>query len=317
MDTGLRIVIMAAVSDSGVIGDKGDIPWKLRGDLKRFKTTTTSYPVIMGRTTYESIVARLGKALPGRENIVLTRNPTFQALPGVIVVHSLTEALSLHTSGQVFIIGGAQVYREALPLAHMMFLTRVHANIQGDATFPEWNQHEWRLDALDNGAADEQNEYTHTFQVWTRTEKPFVETANARLEEQRTVMEQIQKDGVCPFCQENLAKYHKAPIIKQTQGWILTENQWPYENTRIQLLAITTRHKENLYDLSTDEWRELGSLFSWAQRNYRLASGGLVLRFGQASGSGATVQHLHAQLLSARITDKADPSYKPVRFRIG
>src|SRR5258708_24809911 len=127
----MKVSLIVAVSENGVIGDKGKIPWHVREDLQRFKRLTMGHPIIMGRKTYESI----GKPLPGRTNIVLTRGLNFIAPPEVLALASLNAALE-HCRGQnhdsAFIIGGSKVYQLALPLADKMFITEVHQHINGD-----------------------------------------------------------------------------------------------------------------------------------------------------------------------------------------
>jgi dihydrofolate reductase len=136
----MNIAIIAAVSDNGVIGHQGRIPWHISDDLKRFKRLTLGHAVIMGRKTYQSI----GKPLAGRVNVVLTRQ---LAIPGVTCFPNLASALS-HlrelNMATAFIIGGSEVYREALPLANRLHLTIVHRHVTGDATFPEFDRSDWR-----------------------------------------------------------------------------------------------------------------------------------------------------------------------------
>lgn len=137
----MKIVLIAALSEDGTIGDKGRIPWHISADLKRFKQTTMGHPVIMGRKTFESI----GKPLPGRVNIVLTHNPAFRPA-GALVFPDLSEALGyLGTvnSKTVFVIGGAELYRAALPLADALYLTHVHMKVHGDTKFPAFDRNEW------------------------------------------------------------------------------------------------------------------------------------------------------------------------------
>ena len=130
-----RISLIAALSDNRVIGNAGKIPWRLSDDLRRFKERTLGHAIIMGRKTYESI----GRPLPGRTNIVITRDAT-RDIPGCVVVGSLESALAkaqeIETE-EVFICGGGQIYAEALSLADRLYLTIVHANVEGDAFFPE------------------------------------------------------------------------------------------------------------------------------------------------------------------------------------
>ena len=143
--------LIVAVAENGVIGDKNSLLWHISEDLKHFKALTTGHPVIMGRKTYES----LGRPLPNRENIVLTRQAL--ELPGCRVVHSLDEAVALFPGDEeLFVIGGAEIYAEALPRARRFYLTRVGHAYEGDTRFPAWNVREWRLvasEAFERGAS--------------------------------------------------------------------------------------------------------------------------------------------------------------------
>lgn len=134
------VILVAAVAANGVIGARGGLPWRLPEDLRHFKALTLGHPVIMGRRTWES----LGKALPGRENIVLTRSTGFEA-PGAHVAASLDAALALCTGAPAaFVIGGAQLYAEALPRADALELTEIHRDYPGDTRFPAFGRAEWR-----------------------------------------------------------------------------------------------------------------------------------------------------------------------------
>lgn len=152
------ISLIVAVADHGVIGQQNALPWRLSGDLKRFKAMTMGKPIIMGRKTFDSI----GKPLPGRTNIVITRQPDLQ-LPSCVVVGSLDQALTSVQAEEYMIIGGAEIYRQALPMAHRVYLTRVHANISGDAFFPVLESSQWQEVSREDMPADEQNQYAHSF----------------------------------------------------------------------------------------------------------------------------------------------------------
>ncbi len=137
------VTLIVAMSRDGTIGDKGKIPWHLSEDLRRFKQVTMGCPIIMGRKTYESI----GKPLPGRENIILTRNVRFEAPDGTIIFSNLDEAITYcraKNTSQIFVIGGSEVYRQALPIADRLLLTRVHRDVRGDKKFPEYDSSLWR-----------------------------------------------------------------------------------------------------------------------------------------------------------------------------
>jgi dihydrofolate reductase len=142
----LKLSLIAAVADNGTIGRNGQLPWYLPEDLKYFKRVTLGKPVIMGRKTWESI----GRPLPGRTNIVISRQPDYCA-EGARVVASLPEALKLAESiaeidgaEEAMVIGGEEIYRLALPLADRLYITEVHAEVDGDACFPPWERSEWR-----------------------------------------------------------------------------------------------------------------------------------------------------------------------------
>ena len=135
-----RVHIVAAVASNGIIGARGKLPWHLPQDLQHFKRLTLGHPVIMGRRTWES----LGKALPGRENIVVTRRRGYEA-PDAAVASSLDAALALCTGESIaFVIGGGELYTAALPLAAGLVLTEIHRDFDGDARFPDFDRAKWR-----------------------------------------------------------------------------------------------------------------------------------------------------------------------------
>ena len=124
----MKVVIIAALARNGVIGDAGKIPWHISEDLKRFKRLTLGHPIIMGRKTWES----LGRPLPGRRNIVLTRSA---GIPGVECYRDLRDALDACGTGRVFVIGGGEIYRLAMPVTDELYLTHVHQDVEGDTKF--------------------------------------------------------------------------------------------------------------------------------------------------------------------------------------
>jgi dihydrofolate reductase len=135
-----RLLVIAAVAQNGVIGAYGKLPWRLPEDLKHFKALTLGHPVIMGRRTWESLKG----PLPGRENVVVTRKRGYEA-SGASVAASLEGALALCAGAPVvFVIGGADLYAAALPLADGLVLTEIHRDYEGDVHFPSWNRAEWR-----------------------------------------------------------------------------------------------------------------------------------------------------------------------------
>ncbi len=153
------VALVVAADEEGGIGRGGGLPWHLPADLKHFRTLTMGKPVIMGRRTWESI----GRPLPGRRNIVVSRQPSVQA-PGCEVVGSLAEALQrVDDAAEVCIIGGAEIYRLALPLADIIHLTRVHARVEADTFLPPLDPQEWRLRSREEHAADERHAYPYSF----------------------------------------------------------------------------------------------------------------------------------------------------------
>jgi dihydrofolate reductase len=137
---GKRVVLVAAVAENGVIGNGPDIPWRIPGEQAEFKRLTLGHTLVMGRTTYESI----GRPLPGRTTIVLTRDPTWRA-DGVLVAHDLDGALALAEDlpGDVMVAGGAQVYAAAMPFADEQVITEVHQDPEGDVLYPDFDPAEW------------------------------------------------------------------------------------------------------------------------------------------------------------------------------
>lgn len=135
-----RVSLLVAVARNGVIGNKGKLPWHLPADLKRFKELTMGHHIIMGRKTYESI----GRLLPGRTTVIVTRRPDYH-VPGAIVAHSLEEAIAAcKGDDEIFVVGGAEIFREALPIAGRIYATEIHTEVEGDVFFPEWNKSDWK-----------------------------------------------------------------------------------------------------------------------------------------------------------------------------
>ena len=159
------ISIIVAVAKNGVIGDKNSLLWHIREDMIHFRTLTSGHPVIMGRKTYDSI----GRPLPKRTNVVITRDTNLQ-IEGCIMAHSLEQALSLFDpQEEIFIIGGAQIYSQALPLAHRIYLTVVDKEYQGDTSFPEIDYNLWQQSSREDFQSGE--EFNHPFSFITLERK--------------------------------------------------------------------------------------------------------------------------------------------------
>lgn len=158
------ISIIVAVSTNNVIGVQGELPWKISDDLKRFKQLTMGKPIVMGRLTWESI----GRPLPGRQNIVITRQPDFSA-EGCDVVASPVAALDVAGDAEeIMIIGGGQIYDLFLPKAGRLYVTRVHTEIEGDAFFPAIDADSWELVDREAFASSEANEFAFEFRTYER-----------------------------------------------------------------------------------------------------------------------------------------------------
>lgn len=157
------ITLIVAVADNGVIGRDNALPWHLPEDLKRFKRLTMAKPIVMGRKTYDSI----GKPLPGRHNIVVTRDANYRR-EGVTVVHSVDEAVEAAAAApEIMVIGGADLFRLFLPRAGRVHLTRVHGEVHGNITWPALDE-SWHLVESELSPADERHAYAMTFEVWEK-----------------------------------------------------------------------------------------------------------------------------------------------------
>jgi dihydrofolate reductase len=152
--------IVVARADNGVIGRDNQLPWHLPADLRHFKQLTAGHPVVMGRRTFESI----GRPLPGRRNIVVTRQLDWQA-PGVEVAHSVLGALELarKSDEDVCVIGGAEIYREALPAVDVVYLTEVHYAPEGDAVLPDFGAETWREESRERHEPDDKHAHAFSF----------------------------------------------------------------------------------------------------------------------------------------------------------
>ena len=160
----MKLAIIVATDEQGLIGKDNDLPWKLSADLQYFRKVTMGKPIIMGRRTHESI----GRPLPGRGNIIITSDKTYRA-EGCIVTHSMSQAIKACENAQeVMIMGGASLYQQWLPTADKIYLTQVHATLEGDTWFPDWNKEQWHEVSKEAYPADEKNEYPYSFILYER-----------------------------------------------------------------------------------------------------------------------------------------------------
>jgi dihydrofolate reductase len=163
----MSISIVAAVAENGIIGKDNKLPWKLSGDLKYFAKLTTGKTVVMGLNTYNSILSILGKPLPNRKSIILTFKPD----PNIAdqQMTSWDEIKKLAENEEIFIIGGASVYSQAIDLADKLYITRVHASPDGDTSFPEIAETKWQLKSMEMAEQQPKDEYSYTFEIYERT----------------------------------------------------------------------------------------------------------------------------------------------------
>ncbi len=165
------VAIIVAAAENGVIGCGGRLPWHLPSDLKTFRRLTLAKPIVMGRKTFQSI----GKALAGRDNIVISRDAAFAA-PGIDVCASLADALALaetraaaRGATEIMVIGGAEIYRQATPVADRIYLTRVHASPEGDATFASPDPAAWRRISAEPIPPDPRDDHAATLEIYVRS----------------------------------------------------------------------------------------------------------------------------------------------------
>ncbi|MEO5888864.1 MAG: dihydrofolate reductase [Ferruginibacter sp.] len=162
----IDIALVVAASTNNVIGKNNHLVWNLPNDLKFFKNTTWGFPVIMGRKTFEEV----NKPLPGRINIVITRNPDWKA-DGTIIVPDLQAAIQKArdtNAKQIFITGGGEIYKQSMAIADTIYITRVHAVLEGDAFFPVIDENEWELVSNEDFPVDEKHAYAYSFQVFKK-----------------------------------------------------------------------------------------------------------------------------------------------------
>jgi dihydrofolate reductase len=165
----MSISLVVAVSTNNAIGKNNQLLWTLPNDMRFFKNTTWAMPVVMGRKTFEA----LGKPLNGRFNIVISKQKDFKH-EGTTVVDSLEEAIKISYDAEyheVMVIGGGQIYKQAMPMADKLYLTRVDAELEGDTSFPEINTQVWEMISQETHTADEKHAYAYHFQVWERIKR--------------------------------------------------------------------------------------------------------------------------------------------------
>ena len=157
----MSISLVAAVAKNNVIGNENDLPWYLPEDLRRFRKLTMGKTVLMGRKTFESIMKRLGKPLPGRKNVVVTRSVDFEAPASVEIANSLDEALSKYAERDLFVIGGGQIFAQTINKADTLYVTHVNLEVPGDSFFPQIDPAKWKK-------VQEEKSDNYTFATYNR-----------------------------------------------------------------------------------------------------------------------------------------------------
>lgn len=163
------ISLIAALAENRVIGKNNDLPWRLPDDMKFFMETTKGHHVIMGRKNYDSLKDKY-KPLPNRTNIVVTRQKDFKA-PGCIVVNAVEKSLEIaqqNNEPEAFVIGGAEIYKLTLPKADRLYMTEIHASVEGDTYFPEFSKTEWKETERKHHPADERHKYSFDFVIYEK-----------------------------------------------------------------------------------------------------------------------------------------------------
>ncbi len=159
------ISLLVAMDRNQLIGKNNDLPWRLPADLAYFKRVTMGHTIIMGRKTYDSI----GRPLPGRENIIVTRDTSYKA-EGCKVIHSIEEIVKMNqqTDQELFVIGGAEIFKEILPHSDRLYITEINKEFEGDTYFPAFEKDKWKVTSREQGIKDEKNPYDYTFLVYEK-----------------------------------------------------------------------------------------------------------------------------------------------------
>ncbi len=299
---------------NGVIGYKGKLPWQgqLPSELKWFKQTTMGQVVIMGRKTHESI----DKPLSGRFNIVLSRQSGL-VIPGVVVLENLQKAIALASTllpdKKIFILGGVQVFKEAMHLADTIYLTKINHSFEDNAYkdsayFPQIDLDSWSVVNQEQFKASGNDLFDWTINIFERN---FVCLKSARDPEYRQILEEIKKAKICPFCPQHIEKWHKAPILKKVGDWIITAASLQnYDEVKYRFLLIGERHIEKFEQLEWRDFNDISYLVKWTVDKYALKGYGLTVRSGSMITTGASVSHLHFHLI-------VPEDNKVVQFPIG
>lgn len=318
------VSLVFAMSANRVIGNQGGLPWHLPSDLRRFKELTTGQPVIMGRKTFDSIRARNGKPLERRLNIIVTSSAIDmryrastdpESFRNCFFVSSLSEGIDHAKSApEVFIIGGAQLYEEALSIADKMYFTQVYGDFKGDTKFPLFNMNDWET-IHDNLVLTDKHPYA--FSILRRSlqsrvtpsrdlcgsthnDKDLVNPTFAKSAGYGNTISEIIAAGICPFCPKTFL-WHPWPILHRVNDWFITRSGWPYENAEHHFMIIGEDHITSDIEMTTKDSQCVKELTSWACDEFGLEGYMLASRSGNTNRTGATVQHLHFHLIQPKL----------------
>jgi dihydrofolate reductase/diadenosine tetraphosphate (Ap4A) HIT family hydrolase len=329
------ISIVVARAANGAIGHRGQLPWRLPSDLRRFRALTLGHTVVMGRKTYESLPPQ-HRPLRERHNVVVSANPAFRP-PDVEVHGTLQAALAAHGE-DCFVIGGGSIYAQALEHSDRVYATEVDASPAGDAFFPELSPQEWRC--VEEGEPLFEDDHRFAFCVyernihptpparWMLRERPrrhpptpsprmsaesdsLYHLPAARAEEQLRHMEKLEHDGVCVFCPEHFARFHREPVEIAGDHWYVTKNDYPYMGTRAHYLIVSNLHVRSFDELPDDAGAELWALKRELKQRLAPLATATVERSGDMRYNGGSVAHLHVHFVALD-----DAPAGTVRFKV-
>lgn len=287
------------MSKNRAIGRQGELPWKVPADMAQFRELTNNRPIIMGSKTFESLPG--GQALPNRTNIVLSRDQT-KSYEGAKVFNELGLAIKFANScpggEEIMVIGGGQIFEQAIPLAQKIYLTEIQTEIaDADTFFPVLDPIRWSEKEEGRFSADAKNQFGGIFYTYTRTgQYPIVEPSTGRNEQYREQLERILTSGQCPFCPDGETLKQQS-ILRRNDTWFLTENAHPLPNTAYHFLITPHRHLTTMDELSRAEWEGLIEMRSWIKQKFDLTGDAFYCRSGEPLVSGASVSHFHSHLL--------------------
>ncbi len=314
----MELNITVAISDNGVIGKNGNDLWNMPAHLERSgQLTKKADRIVIGRATHDFKVARLRKQIPKRETIVITGNRNYIARTGYKVAHSFEDAInSINNSEQVFVIGGAEMYRLAMPYADRIYVTRLHTEIDSDILFPEISSSEWKIVSKASSYRNNLNPYDYSFEVHERRElrknimtnkgsTKFTNPNASHNPKLRSLLEGYQKNGICPFCPEHLLPDHTREILKTGHYWLITHNAWPLPHTKHHfLLILHKRHVDDIGDLTPEEWSELLDHYRYLKAKFQIQGCGFFIQSGDITKNKSSIAHTHVEIAESDNCDE-------------